>query len=188
MKRRWIYFTLADITPQKRQKKPSHPDGHVSNISIFWAFHEYKCRVSGVLNDDFLCYFSRSCKIITKVQRGTKQMHNCNQRLHTHIHTSSDHCDRRLDVDPFVCVNARVDEYQTVKVRLLTSSESILDGVVVLERTSQVRGMTGELKWRKEKKCCKQFTYKHVISPFVSGRITVEVFCKARLYMRSFIL
>lgn len=34
----------------------------------------------------------------------------------------------------------------------------------------------------------KEFTYKHVISPFVSGRITVEVFCEARLNMCSFIL
>lgn len=31
-------------------------------------------------------------------------------------------------------------------------------------------------------------TYKHVISPFVSGRITVEVFCKAWLHMCSFVL
>lgn len=31
-------------------------------------------------------------------------------------------------------------------------------------------------------------TYKHVISPFVSGRITVEVFRKAWLNMGSFIL
>lgn len=31
-------------------------------------------------------------------------------------------------------------------------------------------------------------TYKHVISPFVSGRITVEVFRKARLNMGAFIL
>ncbi len=49
--------------------------------------------------------------------------------------TSSDHCDGRLDVDPFICVNTGVDEYQAVKVRLLTPSESILNGVIVLETT-----------------------------------------------------
>lgn len=38
------------------------------------------------------------------------------------------------------------------------------------------------------KKCWKQLTYKHVVSPFVSGRITVEVFCKAWFNVRSFIL
>lgn len=48
-------------------------------------------------------------------------------------HTSSDHGDRRLDVDPFICVDTRMHEYQAVKVRLLTPSESILNGVVVLE-------------------------------------------------------
>lgn len=63
----------------------------------------------------------------------------------SHTHTSSNHCDRRLDVDPFICVNTRVDEYQAVKVRLLTPSESIFNGVIVLEKTSQVRRMTGVL-------------------------------------------
>ncbi len=66
-------------------------------------------------------------------------MHNETVTMISEKHTSSDHCDRRLDVDPFICVNTRVDEYQAVKVRLLTPSESILDGVVVLEKTSQLR-------------------------------------------------
>lgn len=46
----------------------SHPDSHVSNIGIFWAFHEYKSWISGVFNDDFFCYFSRSYRVIRKVQ------------------------------------------------------------------------------------------------------------------------
>lgn len=50
----------------------------------------------------------------------------------TNALTSPDHCDRRLDVDPFVCVNTRVDKYQAVKVRLLTPSKSIFNGVIVL--------------------------------------------------------
>lgn len=37
-------------------------------------------------------------------------------------------------------------------------------------------------------KVCKNYTYKHVISSFVSGRITVKVFCKAWFYMCAFIL
>lgn len=41
---------------------------------------------------------------------------------------------------------------------------------------------------KKKKTACKATTYKHVISPFVSGRITVEVFRKAWLNMGAFIL
>lgn len=52
--------------------------------------------------------------------------------------------------------------------------------------TSQVNGW--RIKKGLQKKCWKQLTYKHVISPFVSGRITVEVFCKAWLHMCAFIL
>lgn len=50
--------------------------------------------------------------------------------------TSSDHCDGRLDVDPLVRVDSRVDEDQAVKVRLLASSQRVLDGVVILEEMS----------------------------------------------------
>lgn len=103
-----------------------------------------------------------------------------------YVHTGSNHCDRRLDVDPLVCVNTRVDEYQAIKVRLLTSSQSILDGVIVLEKTSKLRSVTEALQ--EPNNCWKEITYKHIVSPFVSGRITVEVFCKARLHMCSFIL
>lgn len=49
-------------------KRLSHPDSHVSNIGIFWAFHEYKSWISGVFNDDFFCYFSRCYRVIRKVQ------------------------------------------------------------------------------------------------------------------------
>lgn len=66
-------------------------------------------------------------------------MHNETVTMTSDTHTSSDHCDRRLDVDPFICVNTRVNEYQAVKVRLLAPSESILNGVIILEKTSQLR-------------------------------------------------
>lgn len=46
--------------------------------------------------------------------------------------TCTDHGDGGLDVDPLVCVDARVDEDQAVKVGLLDPPQSILDGVVVL--------------------------------------------------------
>lgn len=52
-------------------------------------------------------------------------------------HTSSYHCDGRLYVDPFICVDARVDKYQAVKVRLLTPTKCILNGVIVLDGTLQ---------------------------------------------------
>lgn len=67
-----------------------------------------------------------------------KQMHNYTVTVISVTHTSSDHCDRRLDIDPFICVNTGVDEYQAVKVRLLAPSEGILNGVIVLEKTSQI--------------------------------------------------
>ena len=46
--------------------------------------------------------------------------------------TCSDHGDGGLDVDPLVCVDARVDKDQPVKVGLLHSAQRVLDGVVVL--------------------------------------------------------
>lgn len=58
------------------------------------------------------------------------------------MRTSSNHCDRRLDVNPFICVNTRVDKYQAIKVRLLTPSKCIFNGVIVLEKASQVRSMS----------------------------------------------
>lgn len=146
--KRWMHCTRdLSKTTKKREKRSSHPNGHVSNIGIFWAFHEYKCRVSGILNDDFFCYFSRSYKIVIKAQLETR-LNKCTRKLQSWLqtHTSSDHCDGRLDVNPFICVNTRVDKYQAVKVRLLTPSECILNGVIVLEKTSQVRSMGGGLK------------------------------------------
>lgn len=62
-------------------------------------------------------------------------MHKTNV-LRKNIHTSSYHCNRRLNVDPLICVDTRVDKYQAVKVRLLTPAECILNGVVVLDGTS----------------------------------------------------
>lgn len=100
--------------------------------------------------------------------------------------TCSDHRDGRLYVDPLICVDARVNKYQAVEVRLLTSSERILDGVVILEQTSPDHHEESIKK--RTKTDCKVMTYKHVISPFVSGRITVEVFRKAWLNMGAFIL
>lgn len=68
-------------------------------------------------------------------------------------HTSSDHCDRRLYVDPFICVNTGVDEYQAVKVRLLASSESIFNCVIVLKniQTSQMDGWNMSMGRKKMK-------------------------------------
>lgn len=57
--------------------------------------------------------------------------------------TGSNHRDGRLDVDPFICVNTRVDEYEAVKVRLLTASQGVLDGVVVLEDTRHIGLISG---------------------------------------------
>lgn len=48
--------------------------------------------------------------------------------------TSSDHCDGRLNVYPLICVDARVDKNQAVKVWLLTSSQCVFDGVVILKK------------------------------------------------------
>lgn len=50
--------------------------------------------------------------------------------------TGSDHRDGRLDVDPLIGVDPRVDKDQAVEVRLLTSSQRVLDGVVVLGKVS----------------------------------------------------
>lgn len=81
-----------------------------------------------------------------------------------------------------------MDKDQAVKVRLLTSSQRVLDGVVILEKISPEH-REGSFKGKKGgKTACKAMTYKHVISPFVSGRITVEVFRKAWLNMGAFIL
>lgn len=109
-------------------------------------------------------------------------------RIRTQTLTSSDHCDGRLDVDPLICVDSRVDEDQAVKVRLLTTSQRVLDGVVILEKISPEHREGSFNGKRGRKTACKAMTYKHVISPFVSGRITVEVFRKAWLNMGAFIL
>lgn len=87
----------------------------------------------------FSATFPGAAQIIRKIQLETKQKHNETETLTSHTHTSSDHRDGRLDVDPLICVNTRVHEYQAVKVRLLTPTQSVLDGVVVLKKTSQVR-------------------------------------------------
>lgn len=71
------------------RKRLSHPDSHVSNIGIFWAFHEHKSWISGVFNDDFFCYFSRSCRVTRKVQlkslhaqdKGTEKKQNKTYQL-----------------------------------------------------------------------------------------------------------
>lgn len=48
--------------------------------------------------------------------------------------TSSDHCDGRLDVNPLICVDARVDKDQAIEVWLLTSSQCVFNGVVILKK------------------------------------------------------
>lgn len=63
-------------------------------------------------------------------------MHNTDA-FRRKAHTSSYHCDGRLNVDPFISVDTRVDKYQAVKVRLLTPAEGILNGVIVLDGTLQ---------------------------------------------------
>lgn len=76
--------------------------------------------------------------------------------------------------------------------RLLTPTKCILNGVIVLDGTSQnnTSGCSQEhLEFEEEGEIIYgELTYKHVVSPFVSGRIAVEVFCKAWLYMCTFIL
>lgn len=94
----------------------------------------------------FSATFPGATKESESIRDETKQTHKVTVAMTADTHTSSDHCDRRLDVDPFVCVNTRVDEYQAVKVRLLAPSESILNGVIVLEKTSHGELMTGVLK------------------------------------------
>lgn len=65
-----------------REEKSSYPNGHVSNIGIFWTFHKYKCWISGVLNDDFFSYFSRGCRVIIQAQLDALHAQDkCNQEL-----------------------------------------------------------------------------------------------------------
>lgn len=35
---------------------------HISYIRVLWPLHEHKRWISSVLDDDFICYFPRSCK------------------------------------------------------------------------------------------------------------------------------
>lgn len=71
------------------------------------------------------------------IRNQTKKKHEDGIKTLTTIRTwtltSSDHCDGRLNVDPLIRVDARVDKDQAVKVWLLTSSQRVLDGVVILK-------------------------------------------------------
>lgn len=57
----WIHLYL-------KHENFTHPNCHEPNVGIFRAFHEYKRGISGVLNDNFLCNFSRSYKKIIRNQ------------------------------------------------------------------------------------------------------------------------
>lgn len=81
-----------------------------------------------------------------------------------------------------------MDKDQAVEVWLLTSSQCVFDGVVILKKIPVDHREESIKKKKRTKTACKAMTYKHVISPFVSGRITVEVFRKAWLNMGAFIL
>ena len=47
--------------------------------------------------------------------------------------TCANHGDGGLYINPLVRIDARVDEYKTVKVGLLYSTQCILDGVIILQ-------------------------------------------------------
>lgn len=47
--------------------------------------------------------------------------------------TCTNHCDGGFNVDPFICVNARMHKYQAIKMGLLHPSQCILNGVIILQ-------------------------------------------------------
>lgn len=71
----------------------------------------------------------------------------------TNVLTCADHGDGRFYINPLVCVDAGVDEDEAVEVGLLHSAQSVLDGVIVLQRQTdaQAESFIREEHKRREK-------------------------------------
>lgn len=132
----------------------ANPDGHVTDVSVLRALHEDERGVPRVLDHHLVCYLTGSWGHRDR-ERGGKSLPSGSVYITSNsssmscvpapgegacgeapggrrLPTCANHGDGRLDVDPLVGVDARVDKDKPVEVGLLHATQCVLDGVVVL--------------------------------------------------------